>query len=198
MKINPVVSLSDKEIDDIVRKYHFLPDKRAEIAGVFHTIENIIKPVIYYETDDKLTGFDFINNEMHQKIIYCVMSLGRYVDDIQDVLVKAGDLYTATVVDDICLEILMKMYSVIAGEVSQRYNMWIERYLFAGEHFEIEKMPLIINAVGAQAEVTCNEFYNLQPVKTTVLCCILSDKSKECGNKICANCSNVNCDMREC
>lgn len=126
------------------------------------------------------------------------MSLGRYVDDIQDVLVKAGDLYTATVVDDICLEILMKMYSVIAGEVSQRYNMWIERYLFAGEHFEIEKMPLIINAVGAQAEVTCNEFYNLQPVKTTVLCCILSDKSKECSNKICANCSNVNCDMREC
>lgn len=207
MIIKPVLNISDKDIEDIVRIYHFKPCDKAWIAGVFHSIENIIKPVIYYDILDNITGYNYfeadeIHSDIYEEIdvksgiLLVACTLGSHIDNLTNVYMEAEDICTANVLDSICCYIMRKMYDILAHKIEKENKAIIQKYYFAGEHIDIKFIPRILEKLNVN-NISCNNHYSLLPLKSVVYICQLTNDKNKCANNICNNCTNVNCCVRQ-
>lgn len=195
-KIQPQVNLSDRDVDNLVKKYKYRPADKYMIESVYKTIENVIKPIVYYKVLDDMNGYEYFHSQdnKNKRLAIVAVTMGQYIDRLQDIFSDASDLFTASIIDNLSLEIMMKVYSVMAGDISKKYGLWLEKYIFVGDGMQIEHMNTIMDELKPK-EIECNAAYNLIPAKSVVFAAQLSDKVHGDVN-LCGNCSNKRCQFR--
>lgn len=196
IRIAKSIYLSEDELVKIQKKYKFSTADIALLKGVNITIENIIEPRMSYVLAEDDFVEEIIGCKPDKKYAVACVSLGGIIDELSNVYLKAKEVMIPTIIDDICMEIMAKAYSIMAGDISKRYGLWVKSYMFPGDQIPLFSSKNIISYL-KEENVSCNDLYILNPIKSVAMFMELTGTECEKGHlKVCDSCSNTKCIYR--
>lgn len=184
------IGLSKEEIRSLIGRYHFEDTDLLGMEYLYKAMEPLVRPKVFYEINPVLPFFEY------DKCVISIVTLGKYVDLLEDIYSSAGNVSEAYRIDCLSLELLNKAYAAIHKIVNDETGQWMEGYDFIGDKYPLEKITEILDYSG-QKEVTCNAFFALQPKKSVIFAANLTDKREKSNCNVCSRCKNKGCSNRK-
>lgn len=184
------IGLSKEEIKSLIGRYHFEDTGLLGMEYLYKAMEPLVRPKVFYEINPVLP---FIK---YDKCVISIVTLGKYVDLLENIYSLAGNVSEAYKIDCLSLELLDKTYAAINKIVNDETGQWVEGYDFIGDRYPLEKITEILDYSG-QKEVTCNAFFALQPKNSVIFAANLSDKRENSNCNVCSRCRNKGCPNRK-
>ena len=175
------IKLTRQDMQRIMRQYRFAETDEEMLTSISSAVEPLLRPVCWYEETGEQRG--------------CIVTLGPYVDDLEELYQKAGAMSEAYGLACIAMELLRKAYEGLSEQLQSECGRGIARYLFFGEHRPWEEMKELLESSG-QKTVRCNPAGMLLPKKSVVFLAQL--KAPGCGQaaELCDSCGNLSCMSR--
>ena len=192
------IDLSEDELQAMVGRYHFNDTDFFLMEHIYYALQPLLLCKLIYETVDK-HDINLIND----KSVIIVVTLGKYVDQLQNLYSEAGRVFEAYLVECLCMGILEKAYQRAAEEIYQDTGFYSKEFFFpdveaTGEMGEngLKEIIDLLSQKG-MTDVIYNESMMLLPKKSVVFKAVLCENKDAKQHSVCEQCENVNCQNRE-
>ena len=178
------IGLTEKDLQACASRYHFTEENIGQLHNVYVSMQLLLQCSVEYEAAKK------------DNMVICAVTLGRWIDELQDIYERAGKVMSAYMVECLAMEMLTKAYEQTAVILHREMGLWVSGYVFFGDELTLEQMADALKNYGAKS-VQCNEAYGLIPQKSVVYMAQLTDVRQESTCGICAGCKNTDCPNRQ-
>ncbi|WP_292211256.1 cob(I)yrinic acid a,c-diamide adenosyltransferase [Butyrivibrio sp.] len=187
MTFEPIeVSLDENCFDAFIRRYHFNDSDKLEIIRTYRKIAPRVHAIFHYVLEKDKNGNEFA---------LVVASLGRAIDEYQNMFLSKENIQQAYIVDCLGLELLSLAYDKIDEMLHEKTGLFAGGYQFAGSDvFPLEELPEAMKKLG-QKKIRYNDAYVLLPKKSVVFRTPLYKEKQEKHSR-CSGCSAKNCSFR--
>lgn len=184
--INLHTSIGEKDIDELIKRYHFNSNDIYSYMGIAKILQSLLKIQGYYEwvTDDIITEYD--------SCLVGFMTIGEGIDKLQELYSQYGGIEEEYLIDCLGSIILMKNYELFIQEIQKRTGMWVEKIEFLGDKYSIELLPKL-HEICKPENISYTSDYILIPKKSVSFLLPLSDRPSNNPCNICTNCENQFC-----
>ena len=187
MTFEPIeVSLDENCFDAFIRRYHFNDSDKLEIIRTYRKIAPRVHAIFHYVLEKDKNGNEFA---------LVVASLGRAIDEYQNIFLSKENIQQAYIVDCLGLDLLSLAYEKIDEKLHESTGLYAGGYQFAGsDDFPLESIPEAMKKLG-QKKIRYNDAFVLVPKKSVVFRTQLFEKPQEKHSK-CSSCSAEKCVYR--
>lgn len=175
--------LTEDEQRELAERYHFDQAGLARMTILYQAVLPLLRPQTCFT--------------IREQKVFCVVTLGAGIDQIQEKCSREGALLDAYILDCIGSFLLEKAYQQINMLVFKESGLFLQDLSFPGSDLPITKMQEILQNLTNKLEklpISCNMACVLTPKKSVVFMAGLGEKRQDCG--ICAMCSRVDCENR--
>lgn len=191
------LNLSEKEIMETARRYHFSEDDFVALCSFFRALKPLIQGKAFYEVirsaETRPGKLAFVEEE---SFFAAVVTLGNGPDRLSELYLEAGDVSAAYMIDCLSMAVLNQAYGKLAEKIAEEEKLYIEKYEFPGGRYPLETLKEILEYFSCQ-EVTSNDSCMLLPQKSVVYLASLTEKKEQECRHICAFCENKMCESRQ-
>lgn len=181
----PVLVLG--EMDSLKERYHFSHMDMGRLKSLYQAMEPLVRAKAYIKLKPELV---FLKND---NCVISIVTLGKYVDELENLYSDAERLLEAYMIECLSLEILSKAYEGLRTFLHEETGMWMAEYGFLGDQYPIERMGEILDCF-SEIEVSCKGSSMMTPRKSVILISELTEKDTgpcdtclNCGNRACPN-----------
>jgi len=192
------IDLSEDELQAMVGRYHFNDTDFFLMKNIYYSLHPLLLCKLIYEIADK--HGNYLTND---KSVVIVVTLGKYVDELQNLYSEAGRVFEAYLVECLCMGILEKAYQSAAEEIYQDTGFYSKEFFFpdvesTGEKGEngLKEIVDLLSQKG-MTDVIYNESMMLLPKKSVVFTAVLCETKDSKQHSVCEQCENLNCQNRE-
>ena len=180
------VSLDENCFDGFLRRYHFNDSDKVDVIRTYRKIAPRVHAIFHYVIENDKSGNEFA---------LVVASLGRAIDEYQNMFLSKENIQQAYIVDCLGLELLSLAYDKIDEILHDKTGLFAGGYQFAGSDvFPLEELPEAMKKLG-QKKIRYNDAYVLLPKKSVVFKAPLFREKQEKHSK-CSSCNAKNCSFR--
>lgn len=178
------IELTEKELQACASRYHFTEENTGQLHNVYLSMQLLLQCSAEYE----------MTEEDNRAI--CAVTLGRWIDELQDIYERAGKVMAAYMAECLAMEMLAKAYEQTAAILHRETGLWVSGYIFFGDGLTLEQMAEAIKSHGIKS-VQCNGVYGLVPQKSVVYMAQLTHVRQESTCVVCDGCKNTDCQNRQ-
>lgn len=182
IRLEPVIN--GKDIKRVQERYHF---QDADVQ-MLHRVYETLCPLLHAE--------GWYGAGPDGEACNCIVTLGPYVDELEELYERAGAMSEAYSLECIAMELLQRSYEALSDAIRKEYGKGIAGYEFFGEKRSFEEMAEVLRVSGQQT-VRCNQAGMLQPKKSVIFVARLAEDKACRVQNICAECSNLFCRSRQ-
>lgn len=175
--------LSDQQLDDCIRRYHF-EGQETQVGKLYQQLIRRIAPVVYYE-------YDYPSSRR----MTVVITLGNWPDTAIEQFQKEENYSAAYAVECLCLQILSLSYEQLKEIVHRETRGFLTDMIFCDE----KDLSLLIPTLQARWQdfpVSITDACALLPSKTVVFYGVCGNAPESCVH-MCSQCPNTDCCFRE-
>lgn len=192
------LELTKTDLENCARRYHFTEENTEQLQRVYASMQLLLECYLEYEKLEALfeEGEENPQKEKGEEKIFCAVTLGPWIDEMQEIYQRAGQVMTAYMAECIAMELLSKAYEKAATFLYEEYGLWVAKYEFYGEERGLKQMAEDIKTYQIK-HVRCNGAYQLLPQKSVVFQVILTHEKEERICNICESCGALHCPNRQ-
>lgn len=176
-------ALTDVQLKACADRCHFTGEAMGQLYNVYASMQLLLQCGMEYEVLPD------------GKYVFCAVTLGGWIDELQDLYEHAGRVLAAYMVECLAMELLAEAYGQAADFLHKETGLWVAGYTFYGDGLTLEEMAEALKEYHVK-EVRCNEAYGLIPQKSAVYMARLTDVCQERNSHVCGSCSNTDCPNR--
>lgn len=181
------VELTDKEIRDMMVRYHFRETDFFVLQRIYESILPLVKVTAYVDlvrTKEERLKYPWIDKELYAVV---VMTLSDRIDRMQELYLEVEEVLTAYQMDCVALEIMRKGYCMLDLKIRESKALYPVRYDFLGEKYPLSLGMELLKQIDG-CPVRMNESGQLFPLKSAIYVLQLSDKPRHGDLNICEYC----------
>lgn len=146
MKVRMTVEQSniDSFLDVVISKYHFARESKETLRNVYEKIRVSMSPYASYRLNQRMRGVRDIDDNQTALV---AMTLGDGVDKLQEHYEKNHALEEAYMLDCICNELLLYMYTEFNCAYPKFHRRYVKRYVFVGTDIPLTDMELLLDEI---------------------------------------------------
>lgn len=180
VRLEPI--LNGKNIIEILERFRFSEEDEALLISIYAAVRPLIRAEAWYEETETERN--------------CIVTLGRYVDELEDLYQSAGAISEAYGLECIAMELLNQCYERLADEFQRSCGCRIASFAFYGDDGVFSPMREVLDSSG-QNTVQCSRAGMLKPKKSVVFRAGLAEAAKCGSSNICESCKNRFCPNRK-
>ena len=186
------IDLSTEELQEMVDRYHINDADLFLVEILYQAMRPLLQASLYYEM-----------REGNDKDVIIVVTLGKYLDLLQNLYSEAGAILESYLVECLGMLLLEKGYRLAEEIIEQDIGYSIADFYFPdSEEPKDSGMPglkEIIDSFGrsGMTSVIYNEAGMLIPKKSVTFCATLCEGEEKKTKSICDQCENLNCENRK-
>lgn len=213
------LKLNRKLIDKVAKHYHFLEQDMEELQALYQAMFPLVcaeafyiwNPVIDVTKQVEARGDATLQeaaikdvkikgaavNEDVQALVF--LSLGKGIDELQDLYMESKCLQEAYMIECIGLELLTEAYEEFVKHVQMETHKWAKKMDFVGDNYPIEELPNLYAQVFTEPGlISYSEHFVLNPRKSVVFFLPMSEERTTINPcHVCSQCKNVECMFRQ-
>lgn len=188
--VDILVNLETEDLNHIIQRYHFREEDFISLQALSRVMMPLLQAKAYYLWKGK---GDTIQYEDYAIVF---LTLGKGIDDLQDVYLNSRCLSEAYMIECIALEMLTKAYEEFVKRVQRETGKWAVKIDFLGDTYPMTLLPELYEKFG-QMDISYNEQMVLTPGKSVVFLLPMSERKTKNPCHVCENCSNKECLFRK-
>ena len=214
-----ILKLNRKLIDKVVKHYHFFEQDMEKLQALYQVMLPLVRAEAFYiwnpvvdVTKQAEAGRDATLqeaairdvkikaaavNEDTRALVF--LSLGKGIDELQDLYVETKCLQEAYMIECIGLELLTEVYEEFVKHVQMETHKWAKKMDFLGDNYPIEELPDLYAQVFTEPGlISYSEHFVLNPKKSVVFFLPMSEEKTTVNPcHVCSQCKNAECMFRQ-
>lgn len=146
MKVRMAVEQQNVDcfLDMVIQKYHFAREDKEALRRVYEQIRTSMSPYASYRLNQRMRGVTVIDENQTALV---AMTLGAGVDSLQDHYIRENALEEAYMLDCICNELLLNMYTEFNRTYPKFHRRYVKRYVFVGTDIPLTEMEKLLDEI---------------------------------------------------